>query len=157
MRDLCNRLVKGERLNAEEMSQISRIDAELLEQLLEQLGAEERLLGWNRHAYPEAEGGRGLHAVIEIAIHPDWLAHLELVSGYISGQACVESCYLIPGDHELLVFVRSLDVHQMAVRVRDFFANAPGVSRCETHFLVTRFEDQGYRRVRREEGEGTLG
>ncbi len=154
MRELCHRLVRGERLSGAEMSEVAGIDPDLLNRILEQMGAEGRLLGWNQDPFPEAEGGRGLHAVLEIGIHPDWLSHLELVSGYISGQRGVESCYLIPGDHELLVFIRGLTIHQMAVRVRDTYATAPGVVRCETHFLLSRFEDQGYRRVSREEGDG---
>ncbi len=147
MKHFLSRILSGGELHHSQFSQLADHDPEQLHLDLESMGAADQLLGWSSSDYPEEEGSPGLNAVIEISLHPDWLEHIELVARDISTLPSVDQCFRWMGDREVLVFAKCQSVHEMALIVRDELMEISGIGHSFTHFLLRRFEDQGYQHI----------
>ena len=120
-------LLEGERLDTAQMAQVlglpeSEIDAELT-----RLKAEEILLGWRPVLNPERTREGIVRAVIEVKISPERDGGFDRLASRIAGFDAVESCYLMSGAYDLLVFAVGNDLREVATFVSERLASVEGV------------------------------
>ena len=100
----------------------SEIDAELT-----RLKAEEILLGWRPVLNPERAQEAVVRAVIEVKISPERDGGFDRLASRIAGFDAVESCYLMSGAYDLLVFAVGKDLREVATFVSERLASVEGV------------------------------
>ena len=137
-------LLEGERLDTAQMAQIlglpeSEIDAELT-----RLKAEEILLGWRPVLNPERAQEAVVRAVIEVKISPERDGGFDRLASRIAGFDAVESCYLMSGAYDLLVFAVGNDLREVATFVSERLASVEGVLSTATHFMLRAYKEQGH-------------
>ena len=137
-------LLEGERLDTAQMAQIlgmreSEIDAELT-----RLKAEEILLGWRPVLNPERAQEAIVRAVIEVKISPERDGGFDRLASRIARFDAVESCYLMSGAYDLLVFAVGKDLREVATFVSERLASVEGVLSTATHFMLRAYKEQGY-------------
>ena len=137
-------LLEGERLDTAQMAQIlglpeSEIDAELT-----RLKAEEILLGWRPVLNPERAQEAVVRAVIEVKISPERDGGFDRFASRIARFDAVESCYLMSGAYDLLVFAVGKDLREVATFVSERLASVEGVLSTATHFMLRAYKEQGH-------------
>ena len=137
-------LLEGERLDNAQMAQIlglpeSEIDAELT-----RLKVEEILLGWRPVLNPERAQEAVVRAVIEVKISPERDGGFDRLASRIARFDAVESCYLMSGAYDLLVFAVGKDLREVATFVSERLASVEGVLSTATHFMLRAYKEQGH-------------
>jgi len=109
---------------------------------LKTLEREKTLLGWLPILNPDkVEDGR-VRAVIEVKISPEREGGFDRLALRIARFDEVESCYLMSGGYDLLVFVSGKDLRSVATFVSERLATMEGVLSTATHFLLRPYKEQ---------------
>ena len=117
----------------------SEVDAEL-----SRLKAEEILLGWRPVLNPERAQENIVRAVIEVKISPERDGGFDRLATRIARFDAVESCYLMSGSYDLLVFAVGNDLRDVASFVSERLASVEGVLSTATHFMLRAYKEQGH-------------
>ena len=146
-------LLEGERLDTAQMAQVlgmseSEVDAEL-----SRLKAEEILLGWRPVLNPERAQENVVRAVIEVKISPERDCCFDRLATRIARFDAVESCYLMSGSYDLLVFAVGNDLRDVASFVSERLASVEGVLSTATHFMLRAYKEQGHLLLSSVDGE----
>ncbi|MGB0185226.1 MAG: Lrp/AsnC family transcriptional regulator, partial [Opitutales bacterium] len=103
-------LLEGERLDTAQLASIlDQSEAEVSAEL-KRLEAEHVLLGWRPVFNPERAQGELVRAVIEVRISPERDGGFDRLAARISQFEAVESCYLMSGAYDLLLFAKGKDL-----------------------------------------------
>lgn len=137
-------LLEGERLNTDQMAQVLGLSSDKVEAELKRLEAEEILLGWRPVLNPERAQENVVRAVIEVKISPERDGGFDRLATRISRFDSVESCYLMSGAYDLLVFVVGKDLRDVATFVSERLASVEGVLSTATHFMLRAYKEQGH-------------
>jgi DNA-binding Lrp family transcriptional regulator len=86
-----------------------------------------------------------VRAVIEVKITPEREGGFDRIARTISKFPEVESCFLMSGGYDLLVFVKGDNLHSVATFVSEKLATISGVLSTSTHFMLKTYKDQGIR------------
>ena len=97
-------LLEGERLSTAQMAQVLDLSESEIEAEIARLEAEEILLGWRPVLNPERAQEDVVRAVIEVKISPEREGGFDRLATRIARFDAVESCYLMSGSYDLLVF-----------------------------------------------------
>jgi DNA-binding Lrp family transcriptional regulator len=111
---------------------------------LEQLKKERILLGWRPVLNLSKEDASAVRAVIEVRITPERGGGFNRFATRISRFDEVESCYLMSGGYDLLVFVTGSSLQKVAAFVSEKLSTIEGVLSTSTHFLLRSYKEQGY-------------
>jgi DNA-binding Lrp family transcriptional regulator len=139
-------LIDGGSLTTGQMAQVAGITESEVQQHLEQLKKEKIFLGWRPvlDLSHEAAAANTVRAVIEVKITPErgggFNRHAERISRFDE----VESCYLMSGGYDLLVFVKGTSLQKVAGFVSEKLATIEGVLSTSTHFMLRCYKDQGF-------------
>jgi len=87
------------------------------------------------------EEGR-VRAVIEVKISPEREGGFDRLALRIARFEEVESCYLMSGGYDLLVFVTGKNLRTVAAFVSERLATIDGVLSTSTHFLLRPYKEQ---------------
>lgn len=137
-------LLDGERLNTSQMAQIlGQSEAEVTAEL-ERLQAEKVLLGWRPILNPDKAQDNIVRAVIEVKISPERDGGFDRLATRISRFDSVESCYLMSGAYDLLIFAVGRDLRDVATFVSERLASVEGVLSTATHFMLRAYKEQGH-------------
>jgi DNA-binding Lrp family transcriptional regulator len=82
--------------------------------------------------------------VIEVRITPERGGGFNRLAERISRFDEVESCYLMSGGYDLLVFVTGASLQRVAAFVSEKLATLEGVLSTATHFLLRSYKEQGF-------------
>ena len=85
-----------------------------------------------------------VRAVIEVRITPERGGGFNRLADRISRFDEVESCYLMSGDYDLLVFVSGTSLQKVAAFVSEKLSTIEGVLSTVTHFLLRSYKEQGF-------------
>ena len=122
-------LLEGERLDTVQLASIlNQSEAEVSAEL-ERLQAEQVLLGWRPVFNPERAEGELVRAVIEVRISPERDGGFDRLAARISQFEAVESCYLMSGAYDLLLFAKGKDLREVATFVSERLASVEGCCR----------------------------
>ncbi len=137
-------LLEGERLNTAQMAQVLDLSAAEVEAETARLESEGILLGWRPILNPERAQENIVRAVIEVKISPEREGGFDRLAARIARFDAVESCYLMSGAYDLLVFAVGSDLRDVATFVSERLASVEGVLSTATHFMLRAYKEQGH-------------
>jgi len=144
MNPLIQLLLEGGSLSTAQMAQVLHLtEAEVTGQL-EQLKKDRILLGWRPVLNLADEDSGTVRAVIEVRITPERGGGFNRLAERISRFEEVESCYLMSGGYDLLVFVSGGSLQKVAGFVSEKLSTVEGVISTATHFLLRSYKEQGF-------------
>lgn len=153
MNDVLKLLQAGEPLDRAQMAVVLGIDETAVEAQMEELRAADILLGWRPVLNPEIEADNVVRAAIEVRITPERGGGFDRLAGRISRFDEVESCYLMSGGYDLLVFVKGPSLQKVAAFVSERLSTIDGVLSTATHFVLRAYKERGYL-IKHPEGDG---
>lgn len=144
MNPVLDLLLQGERLSTAQMADVLGLSEDAVEASLRQLEAEGKLLGWRPVLNPEAGEEMIVRAVIEVKISPEREGGFDKLALRISRFDEVESCHLMSGSYDLLLFCSGKSLRAVASFVSERLSTIDGVLSTATHFLLRTYKEQGY-------------
>ena len=143
MDKLLKLMLDGEPLSTEQMGKTVGISRDELDERMKKLVEEGVLLGWRPVINPDVEESV-VHAAIELRINPERDGGFDRLAQRISKFDQVDSCYLMSGAYDLLIFVRAKSLRGVASFVYEKLATIGGVTSTATHFFLKTYKQQGF-------------
>ena len=144
MKPVLSLLLEGASLDTAQMAQVLNLSEAEVNRQLAELKAERVLLGWAPVLNLSHEETGTVRAVIEVRITPErgggFNRHAERISRFDE----VESCYLMSGGYDLLVFVNGASLQRVAAFVSEKLSTVEGVLSTATHFMLRSYKEHGY-------------
>lgn len=144
MNPLLKLLLEGGSLNTAQMAQLLNLPEAEVNRQLEQLKKDGVLLGMRPVLNLAEEDSGVVRAVIEVRITPErgggFNRHAERISKFDE----VESCYLMSGGYDLLVFVNGASLQKVAAFVSEKLSTIEGVLSTATHFMLRSYKEHGF-------------
>ena len=139
-------LIEGGSLSTAQMAQVLGLSDQEINSHLEQLKKDKIFLGWRPvlDLSREAAAGAAVRAVIEVRITPERGGGFNRHADRISRFDEVESCYLMSGGYDLLVFVKGASLQKVASFVSEKLSTIEGVLSTATHFMLRCYKEQGF-------------
>lgn len=128
----------------EKLAKILGKDKSEIERELEELQENKTLLGWVPILNPDKADLGKVRAVIEVKISPEREGGFDRMALRISRFEEVDSCYLMSGGYDLLVFVSGENLNSVAAFISERLATIEGVLSTATHFLLRPYKEQNY-------------
>ncbi len=144
MNPIIKLLLEGGSLNTAQMAQVLKLSEAEVNRQLDQLKKERLLLGWRPVLNLAEEDAGVVRAVIEVRITPERGGGFNRLAERISRFDEVESCYLMSGGYDLLVFVNGASLQKVAAFVSEKFSTLEGVLSTATHFMLRSYKEQGF-------------
>jgi DNA-binding Lrp family transcriptional regulator len=146
MNSVLDLLREGAALSTEQMAAILNLEIGEVKEAIQSLQDRHILLGWRPVFNPNRpESNQTAHAVIEVKIRPQVEGGYDRLADRISRFPQVESCYLMSGAYDLLVFMQAESLQAIAAFVFERLAAIDGVVSTSTHFMLRAYKEQGYR------------
>ena len=143
MSDLLSVLQETADPRPERLAKILGCTPQDVESELEELRKNKTLLGWMPLLNPMHCDSDQVRAVIEVKISPEREGGFDRMALRISKFKEVESCYLMSGGYDLLVFVTGKNLKSVASFISERLATIQGVLSTATHFLLRPYKDHG--------------
>ena len=137
-------LLEGGSLGTAQMAQVLNLTEAEVERHLEQLKKDRIFLGWRPVLDLSKEDAGAVRAVIEVRITPERGGGFNRLAERISRFDEVESCFLMSGGYDLLVFVTGPSLQKVAAFVSEKLSTIDGVLSTSTHFMLRSYKEQGY-------------
>jgi DNA-binding Lrp family transcriptional regulator len=139
-------LIEGGSLTTGQMAQVAGISEAEVQQHLEQLKKDKIFLGWRPvlDLSHEAAAATAVRAVIEVKITPERGGGFNRLADRLARFDEVESCYLMSGGYDLLVFVKGASLQKVAGFVSEKLSTIEGVLSTSTHFMLRCYKEQGF-------------
>jgi len=144
MNPLIKLLLEGGGLSTAQMAQVLNLTETEVNRQLDQLKKDRLLLGWRPVLNLAEEEAGVVRAVIEVRITPERGGGFNRLAERISRFDDVESCYLMSGGYDLLVFVNGSSLQKVAAFVSEKLSTLEGVLSTATHFLLRTYKEQGF-------------
>ncbi|HUA68400.1 MAG TPA: Lrp/AsnC family transcriptional regulator [Candidatus Saccharimonadales bacterium] len=144
MNPLIKLLLEGGGLGTAQMAQVLNLSEAEVNRQLDQLKKDRLLLGWRPVLNLTGEDTDIVRAVIEVKITPERGGGFNRLAERISRFDEVESCYLMSGGYDLLVFVNGSSLQKVAGFVSEKLATLEGVLSTATHFLLRSYKEHGF-------------
>lgn len=136
-------LLEGGGLSTAQMAQVLNLSEAEVNRQLDELKRTRILLGWRPVLNLADEESGGVRAVIEVRITPERGGGFNRLAERISKFDEVESCYLMSGGYDLLVFVEGTSLQKVAAFVSEKLSTLEGVLSTSTHFLLRSYKEAG--------------
>lgn len=137
-------LLAGERLTTAQMAQVAGIPETEVNRHLEQLQKDKIFLGWRPVLDLSREAAAAVRAVIEVRITPERGGGFNRLAERISRFDEVDSCYLVSGGYDLLIFVTGPSLQRVASFVSEKLSTIEGVLSTSTHFMLRSYKESGF-------------
>jgi DNA-binding Lrp family transcriptional regulator len=137
-------LLEGASLSTAQMADVLKLTEVEVNRQLDQLKKDRILLGWRPVLNLSQEDTGAVRAVIEVRITPERGGGFNRLAERISRFDEVESCYLMSGGYDLLVFVAGSSLQKVAAFVSEKLATLEGVLSTATHFLLRSYKEMGF-------------
>ena len=144
MKPIIKLLLEGGSLNTAQMAQVLNLSETEIVRQLDELRQQRVLLGYRPVLNLASEDAGTVRAVIEVRITPERGGGFNRLAGRISRFDEVESCYLMSGGYDLLVFVTGSSLQKVAGFVSEKLATVEGVLSTATHFMLRSYKEQGF-------------
>jgi DNA-binding Lrp family transcriptional regulator len=137
-------LIDGGSLTTGQMAQVAGLTEAEVNQHLEQLKKDKIFLGWRPVLDLSREAAAAVRAVIEVKVTPERGGGFNRFAERIARFDEVESCYLMSGGYDLLVFVHGSSLQKVAGFVSEKLSSIEGVLSTSTHFMLRCYKEQGF-------------
>jgi DNA-binding Lrp family transcriptional regulator len=137
-------LVEGRHFTTAQMAQVAGLPEAEVERHLEQLKKDRIFLGWRPVLDLSREAAGAVRAVIEVKITPERGGGFNRLADRLSRFDEVESCYLVSGGYDLLIFASGPSLQKVASFVSEKLSTIEGVLSTSTHFMLRSYKEGGY-------------
>jgi DNA-binding Lrp family transcriptional regulator len=137
-------LTEGRHLTTAQMAQVAGLPESEVERQLEQLRRDGIFLGWRPVLDLSRESSAAVRAVIEVKMTPERGGGFNRLAERLSRFDEVESCYLMSGAYDLLIFVTGPSLQRVAGFVSEKLSTLEGVLSTSTHFMLRSYKEGGY-------------
>ena len=137
-------LLEGANLDTAQMAQVLHLSEAEVNRQLDELKKENILLGFRPVLNRSHEDTGVVRAVIEVRITPERGGGFNRLAERISKFDEVESCYLMSGGYDLLVFVNGASLQKVAAFVSEKLSTLEGVLSTATHFMLRSYKEHGF-------------
>ncbi len=137
-------LADGGRLTTAQMAQVTGLTEAAVDEHLQQLKKYRVLLCWRPVLDLSRESAVAVRAVIEVKVTPERGGGFNRMADRISRFEEVESCFLMSGAYDLLVFVTGPSLQRVAGFVSEKLSTLEGVLSTSTHFMLRSYKEGGY-------------
>jgi len=139
-------LIEGGQLSTAQMAQVAGLTEAEINRHLEQLKKDKIFLGWRPvlDLSREAAADAAVRAVIEVKITPERGGGFNRLAERLSRFDEVESCYLMSGAYDLLIFITGPSLQKVASFVSEKLSTLEGVLSTSTHFMLRSYKEGGY-------------
>jgi len=139
-------LIEGTSLTTSQMATVAGLSEAEVNQHLEQLKKDKIFLGWRPvlDLSHEAAAASAVRAVIEVKVTPERGGGFNRFAERIARFDEVESCYLMSGGYDLLVFVKGQSLQKVASFVSEKLSTIEGVQATSTPFMLRCYKEQGF-------------
>ena len=144
MSKLLSLIVEGADPRPEHLAKVLGVNKDEVERELSELHQSKTILGWIPILNPEKSKSEMVRAVIEVKISPEREGGFDRMALRISKFEEVESCYLMSGGYDLLVFVSGKTLNQVATFISERLATIEGVLSTATHFLLRPYKERNH-------------
>ena len=136
-------LSENNRLLPAQMAQVLGLSETEVNRQLDELKAQKIFLGWRPVLNLAKEDTGVVRAVIEVKIRPERGGGFNRLAERIARFDEVDSCYLMSGGYDLLVFVSGSSLQKVAAFVSERLSTIDGVLSTATHFMLRTYTEQG--------------
>ncbi|MBI5687880.1 MAG: Lrp/AsnC family transcriptional regulator [Verrucomicrobia bacterium] len=146
MNPILKLLIDGGQLSTSQMAKVAGLTEAEVNQHLDQLKKDKIFLGWRPvlDLSHEAAAATAVRAVIEVKVTPERGGGFNRLADRIARFDEVESCYLMSGAYDLLVFVKGGSLQKVAAFVSEKLSTIEGVLSTSTHFMLRCYKEQGF-------------
>ena len=144
MKPIIKLLLEGGGLTTAQMAQVLNLSEADVNRQLDELRRERVLLGYRPVLNLSSEDSGVVRAVIEVRITPERGGGFNRLAERISRFDEVESCYLMSGGYDLLVFVSGSSLQKVAAFVSEKLSTIEGVLSTSTHFMLRSYKEHGF-------------
>jgi DNA-binding Lrp family transcriptional regulator len=144
MKPIVKLLLEGGSLNTTQMAQVLKLSEAEVNRQLDELKQQRVLLGFRPVLNLAHEDSGIVRAVIEVRITPERGGGFNRLAERISKFDEVESCYLMSGGYDLLVFVNGASLQKVAAFVSEKLSTIEGVLSTATHFMLRSYKENGF-------------
>ena len=144
IRDSIKLLLEGGSLNTSQMAQVLKLSEADVNRQIEELKQQRVLLGFRPVLNLSHEDSGVVRAVIEVRITPERGGGFNRLAERISKFDEVESCFLMSGGYDLLVFVSGASLQKVAAFVSEKLSTIEGVLSTATHFMLRSYKEHGF-------------
>ena len=137
-------MLEGGSIGTAQMAQVLNLTEAEVERHLEQLKKDRIFLGWRPVLDLSKEDAGAVRAVIEVRITPERGGGFNRLAERISRFDEVESCFLMSGGYDLLVFVTGPSLQKVAAFVSEKLSTIEGVLSTATHFMLRSYKENGF-------------
>jgi DNA-binding Lrp family transcriptional regulator len=137
-------LVEGGNLTTAQIAQVAGLSEAEVQRQLEQLKKDGIFLGWRPVLDLSRENAAAVRAVIEVKITPERGGGFNRLADRISRFDEVESCFLMSGAYDLLIFVAGPSLQKVASFVSERLSTIEGVLSTSTHFMLRSYKEGGF-------------
>lgn len=134
-------LIEGAHLTTAQLAQVAGISESEVSQQLEQLRKDGVFLGWRPVLDLSRESVAAVRAVIEVKITPERGGGFNRLAERLSRFDEVESCHLMSGSYDLLIFVSGPSLQKVAGFVSEKLSTLEGVLSTSTHFVLRSYKE----------------
>lgn len=149
-------LAEGRHLTTAQMAQVAGLSEDEVNRRLEDLARRRVFLGWRPVLNLSQDDAPAVRAVIEVKITPERGGGFNRLAERISRFDEVESCHLMSGGYDLLIFATGGSLHRVAAFVSEKLSTLEGVLSTSTHFLLRSYKEGGYLIESAADGSGRL-
>jgi DNA-binding Lrp family transcriptional regulator len=144
MKPIIKLLLEGGSLNTAQMAQVLNLPEAEVTRQLDALKKDGVLLGFRPVLNLADEDSGVVRAVIEVRITPERGGGFNRLAERISKFDEVESCYLMSGGYDLLVFVNGASLQKVAAFVSEKLSTIEGVLSTATHFMLRSYKEHSF-------------
>ena len=144
MDPLLKLLQENAALKPAQMAQMLGITESEVVSTVKRYEQEQVILGYRTVLNEEKLGLEQVRAVIEVKITPERGGGFNRLAERLSRFDEVESCYLMSGGYDLLVFVKGSSLQKVAGFVSEKLSTLEGVLSTSTHFMLRCYKEQGF-------------
>jgi len=144
MKPIVKLLLEGHGLNTARMAQLLNLSEAEIERQMEELKEQRILLGFRPVLNIAHEDSGVVRAVIEVRVTPERGGGFNRLADRISRFDEVESCYLMSGGYDLLVFVNGASLQKVAGFVSEKLSTLEGILSTATHFMLRSYKENGF-------------
>lgn len=136
--------MEGNSLSTTQVAGLLSISEAEAEAQLAGLREEGVFLGWRPVLNLSKQNSGIVRAVIEVRIRPERDGGFNRLAQRISRFDEVDSCYLMSGGYDLLVFVNGPSLTKVAAFISERLSTIDGVLSTATHFMLRSYKESGF-------------
>jgi DNA-binding Lrp family transcriptional regulator len=144
MNTLLNLLEENALATPETLAAQLKLTPEEVRSQIKQLEDDRVILAYKALVDDERAGRTGVKAVIEVKITPERGGGFNRLAERLSRFEEVESCYLMSGAYDLLIFLNGPSLQKVASFVSEKLSTLEGVLSTSTHFMLRSYKEGGY-------------